>query len=275
MKPFESCPVDTLRQVKGVFTDIDDTLTTNGRMPAEAYAAMESLQKSGIVVVPITGRPAGWCDAIARIWPVDGVVGENGAFYFRYDRENRRMVRYFADTDETRERNRKKLKAVASQILAEVSGASISADQAYRETDLAIDFCEDVPRLSDESVNKIVEIMQRAGVTAKVSSIHVNGWFGEYDKLTMTRIFVRDCLGIDLDSEETAFAFTGDSPNDGPMFVYFSNSVGVANVKDFGDRLSTPPMYVTKNRGGEGFSEVANALLAAAGQSSKASWSRS
>ena len=263
MKPLSSCPPKTLRRIKGVFTDIDDTLTTDGRVPAKTYCAMEMLRSQGVLVVPITGRAAGWCDSIARIWPVDGVVGENGAFYFRYDKDNRRMVRRFADPEEVRRQKADKLKAVAAQILAEVPGAGISADQSYRETDLAIDFCEDVDPLPPESVDKIVAIMQRAGVTAKVSSIHVNGWFGEYDKLTMTRAFAEDCFGFDLHSEEEAFLFTGDSPNDGPMFEYFSNSVGVANVQDFRDRLQSPPTFVTINRGGEGFSEVANAIMAA------------
>lgn len=263
MKLLSSCPPETLRRIKGVFTDIDDTLTTDGRVPARAYCAMEMLRSEGVLVVPITGRPAGWCDAIARIWPVDGVVGENGAFYFRYDKDNRKMIRHFADPEEVRRTNAEKLKDVASQILAEVPGAGISADQSYRETDLAIDFCEDVDPLPPASVDKIVEIMQREGVTAKVSSIHVNGWFGQYDKLTMTRKFTEDCFGIDLHSDEEAFLFTGDSPNDGPMFEYFSNSVGVANVQDFGDRLQSSPTFVTENRGGEGFSEVANTIMAA------------
>lgn len=270
MKAFAHCPPETLRRLKGVFTDIDDTLTTDGRVPAKAYAAMENLQHQGILVVPITGRPAGWCDAIARIWPVDGVVGENGAFYFRYDCENRKMIRHFADSEETRKQNAERLRKVAAQILAEVPGAAISADQGYRETDIAIDFCEDVPALPRESVDKIVEIMQAAGVTAKVSSIHVNGWFGQYDKMTMSRLFSADCLGVDLDAHEAEFLFTGDSPNDGPMFGYFSNSVGVANVRDFEGQLDTPPKYVTVNRGGEGFSEVAERILAAMASAPKA-----
>ena len=263
MRPFEFCSDGELSNIKGVFTDVDDTLTTNGRMPSEAYTAMEDLQSKGILVVPITGRPAGWCDAIARIWPVDGVVGENGAFYFRYDRNERRMIRYFADTEPVRQANRIKLINVAQQIFEQVPGAAFSADQAYRETDLAIDFCEDIPPLSAENVGTIVNIMTENGVTAKVSSIHVNGWFGEYDKLTMTRQFVQQCLGIDLDADETSFIFTGDSPNDGPMFEFFSYSVGVANVKNFSEKLETPPKYVTVNSGGEGFSEVANAIISA------------
>ncbi len=261
MKPVATFPLAARQAILGVFTDIDDTLTTEGRLTAEAYAAMEQLQSAGIAVVPITGRPAGWCDHIARMWPVDGVVGENGAFYFHYDRKARRMARRYVDDDRTRAANRERLLALGQQIITEVPGAGISADQLYRETDLAVDFCEDVAPLSAESIDRIVAILTQAGVTAKVSSIHVNGWFGNYDKLTMTKLFATDCLGVDLDAAEQAFVFTGDSPNDGPMFNFFSNSIGVANVRDFEDRLTNPPTYITDGFGGQGFSEVARLLI--------------
>lgn len=263
MRPLTELPEERRRQVRCVFTDIDDTLTTDGRLRVEAYSSMATLDDAGIAVVPITGRPAGWCDLIARIWPVRGVVGENGAFYFRYDRDNRRMVRYYADSAETRAIKRRKLSAIAEAVLSRVPGSAISADQAYRETDLAIDFREDVPPLSDEKVGEILEIFETNGATAKVSSIHVNGWFGDYDKLTMTRIFAEQCLNTDLEAEPGTFAFVGDSPNDAPMFRFFPVSVGVANVKAFIDQLDPPPAYVTSAPGGAGFAEFATALLAA------------
>ena len=144
-----------------------------------------------------------------------------------------------------------------------VPGAAISADQLYRETDLAIDFGEDVPTLPRSKVNKIVGILEKAGATAKVSSIHVNAWFGTYNKLTMSKHFAADCLEVDLNTCESDFVFSGDSPNDGPMFDFFSNSVGVANVRDFEDFLTVPPTYITKNKGGSGFSELATVLIEA------------
>src|SRR5947209_10850478 len=171
-------PQEVRAGIVAVLCDIDDTLTLHGRLPAIAYTALAELQLAGIKVVPITGRPAGWCDHIARMWPVDGVVGENGALYFRYERERRTMRRRYMDPPESRELSRARLKSVAKDILRAVPGAAIAADQKYRETDLAIDFCEDVPRLGDASVAKIVSIMEAHGLTAKVSSIHVNGWFG-------------------------------------------------------------------------------------------------
>jgi len=262
VKLLSEFPTDDLRCVRCVFTDIDDTLTDDGCLTANAYGAIAALDEAGISVVPITGRPAGWCDLIARLWPVGGVVGENGAFYFHYDRFHRRMERFYADPEPERSTKREKLISIGNRIVDEIPGSAISADQAYRETDLAIDFCEDVFRLSDGQIDRIVSIFQESGATAKVSSIHINGWFGEYDKLSMTRIFAANCLNVDLDKQHEHFIFVGDSPNDAPMFDFFPNSVGVANVWSFKDRLETPPTYITKSRGGGGFSEVAAALIA-------------
>ena len=246
----------------GVFADIDDTLTTDGRLPADAYAALERLHAAGLFVAPITGRPAGWCDMIARFWPVDGVVGENGAFYFAYDRDTRKMIRVFADDDETRAHNRQALAVLGEHILASVPGAAIAADQGYRETDLAIDFCEDVAPLDQDAVAQIVALFEKAGATAKVSSIHVNGWFGTYDKLSMSRRFAKDRLKLDLDHEKHQIVFVGDSPNDAPMFGFFPNACGVANVRDFAGRMAAEPAWIAPSRGGAGFVEVAETILA-------------
>ena len=263
MQPLDRLPDDALARLRGVFADIDDTLTSEGLLTAGAYAALSSLHGAGLLVVPITGRPAGWCDHIARMWPVDAVVGENGAFYFAYDRAGRRLTKRFRDDDATRAANRARLAAVRDRILAEVPGTATASDQSYREADLAIDYCEDVPRLGDAAVDRIVAIMRAAGMTAKVSSIHVNGWFGEYDKLGMTRVLARERFGIDLDAERGRFLFAGDSPNDAPMFAYFPLSVGVANVRRFAARLEHPPAYVTAGEAGAGFAELAARLLAA------------
>jgi HAD superfamily hydrolase (TIGR01484 family) len=261
MRPLEDFAVADRRSIRGLFFDIDDTLTTDGVLHADAYAAIERLQAAGILTVPITGRPAGWCDHIARMWPVDSVVGENGAFYFRYDRAARRMYRRFADDSATRVRNRERLKAIGEEIVGCVPGAAIAADQQYRETDLAIDFCEDVSRLPSSAVQRIAVLMREAGLTAKVSSIHVNGWFGAYDKLTMTRLLMQECHGLDLDRERARFAFVGDSPNDAPAFAYFPHAIGVANVRDFERELDHAPAYVTRARCGEGFCEAADYIL--------------
>lgn len=263
MNDFISFPNDAAKSIKYVLTDIDDTLTNDGYLPALAYSALESLQQSGIKVIPITGRPAGWCDHIARMWPVDGVVGENGAFYFYYDKEEKQMIRRYWRSDEQRKADTILLQNIEQRVLLEVPGCAVSVDQPYREADLAIDFCEDVEPLREEQIRKIVTIFEEAGAVAKVSSIHVNGWFGDYDKLAMTSIFFKEIFNIDLSQINNQVIFTGDSPNDAPMFSYFENSIGVANIKDFAAQLSADekPSWVTEQKGGYGFAEVAKRLV--------------
>lgn len=261
MRPLSDFPAEVAASCVLVLTDIDDTLTTDGRLPASAYSWLERLSAAGLPVVPITGRPAGWCDLIARLWPVAGVVGENGAFYFAYDPSRRVMRRRYLQGEEEREQGRARLAALAEEILREVPGAAVSADQGYRETDLAIDFCEDVPPLPPQSVERVVGLFEAAGATAKVSSIHVNGWFGSYDKLGMTRLLAREVLGLDLDALRERVLYCGDSPNDAPMFAFFPHTCGVANVRDFAGRLPHEPNYVAAERGGAGFGQIAERVL--------------
>ncbi len=254
-------PVSELdaRGVRAVLVDIDDTLTTGGRLTAQAYGALERLHGAGLRVVPVTGRPAGWCDHIARMWPVDAVVGENGAFYFFHS--DHRLHKRFCDDPKTRAQKRARLDAIAARILAAVPGCALASDQAYRETDLAIDYCEDVPPLPLEAASRIADLMRDAGLSAKVSSIHVNGWFGDYDKLATTRRLFAERFGVDLDAANSEVVFAGDSPNDAPLFGFFRNSVGVANVRRFAGLMATAPKYVTRADAGAGFAELAEHLL--------------
>lgn len=247
--------------IRGLFFDIDDTLTTEGRLTAQAYSALERWKAAGKIAVPITGRPAGWCDHIARMWPVDAVIGENGAFYFYYDPAGRKLQKHFLYDEPTRMANRARMAAVRDHILASVPGCALASDQLYREADLAIDFCEDVPALGLAGAERIAALMREAGMTAKISSIHVNGWFGDYDKLGMTRTFARERLGIELEPSGEGFAFAGDSPNDAPMFGFFRNSVGVANVRRYEALLAAKPAFITRGEAGTGFAELVTRLL--------------
>ena len=263
MIPLAEFPLEARRAIRGILADIDDTLTTRGRLHAVAYSALERLREAGLLVIPVTGRPAGWCDHIARMWPVDAVVGENGAFWFRHDATAGKLVKRYVVGEPERHQRAQRLDAIAARILAEVPGSGIASDQPYREADLAIDFCEDVPRLGREEVARIVAIMQSEGLTAKVSSIHVNGWFGGYDKLSTSRLALAEDFGVDLDRDRERFVFAGDSPNDQPMFAFFPNAVGVANVRDMADLMTSLPRYVAPSAGSAGFAELAQALLEA------------
>ena len=263
LTPLAQCPRETLAAIEGVLTDIDETVSTHSQLTAEAYGAMEALKKAGFRVIPVTGRPAGWCDLIARFWPVDAVVGENGAFWMWHDPEAGKLRTRFIQSEADRAAGRRRLETVRADVLREVPGAGIASDQPYRLADLAVDFREDVPPLPLADIARIVSIFERHGAHAKVSSIHVNGWFGDYDKLTTSRSMMRELFGVDLAREAAAYVFSGDSPNDSPMFGYFPNGVGVANVRDFADAMPHLPRWVTRARSGAGFVELAEALIAA------------
>jgi HAD superfamily hydrolase (TIGR01484 family) len=256
IEPLARCSVAALRRIRFVLADIDGTLTTDGRLTAQVYAALEQLTAAGIRVIPITGRPAGWCDQIARLWPVDAVVGENGAFWFRYDAAKRRLAKHYLSGAPQRAR----LATIGKKILSQVPGTALASDQPYREADLAIDYAEDVRPLAMTAADRIARLMAAEGLTAKISSIHVNGWFGDYDKLSTTRKLLRTVYGQRDDEARRGCAFIGDSPNDSPMFRFFPLSVGVANVRDFLDRLPAKPAFVTRRREGAGFVEFAARL---------------
>lgn len=248
-----------MSKIQFLLTDIDDTLTDEGLLGPEAYTALWNLHRSGIKVIPITGRPAGWCEMIARQWPVAGVVGENGGFYFRY--HNKKMLRHFFFDSKTQKENREKLTQIEKEILMKVPGCALASDQFCRLMDLAIDFCEDVPPLPKSEVQKIVDIFHHHGAQAKISSIHVNGWFGNYDKLTMTLRMLAKEFGVGAKEAQDVCAFTGDSPNDEPMFGYFPHSYAVANIQNFLADLRQKPTHIASARGGLGFAEIAARLL--------------
>ncbi|MDA8981000.1 HAD-IIB family hydrolase [Candidatus Thioglobus sp.] len=250
-----------LNEVKIILTDIDDTLTTEGRLKSNAYTALENLSNSGFIVIPVTGRCAGWCDHIARMWPVNGVVGENGAFFFSYDHQSKKMQQTYCQTPKERKENHLALHEIKKTILKNVSGSALASDQDYRHTDLAIDFAEDVATLSSNKIKEIVTIAENAGAIAKVSSIHVNCWIGRHNKLSTSLTTLEQVFGVSNSNIQNEVLFIGDSPNDSMMFDYFNKSVGVANVMDFIKELDKPPKYITLNHSGEGFVELADSLL--------------
>ena len=264
MKPLVEFPAVDFKRIKGVFTDVDDTLTTQGRLSSQVLAAIEDLLAAGIRLVPVTGGPAGWCDHMARAWGVDAVIGEGGAFYFHIDAASGKLIKRFWYDDETRAEKRQLLKAARDSVLAEFPGVSLSSDQPYRELDLAIELKNSRGSpIPDPVRDEIMAVVKRRGMTAKMSSIHINAYFGEYDKLAMAKLLTREMWGEDLEATRNQWLFVGDSTNDAAMFDFFPASVGVANVRHVLDRLYHPPKYVTDQEGGAGFVEVARSLLAA------------
>ncbi|MHA1886999.1 MAG: HAD family hydrolase [Promethearchaeota archaeon] len=263
LQPVNQFSSADIKKIKVVFCDIDDTLTFHGKLLPETYQALWKLKRAGIHVVPITGRCAGWVDQIARMWPVSGVVGENGALYTYIDHSKKpsKLIMKFYQKPEDIKQNRKKFELIKQEIFSQIPTLAVASDQPYRLFDLAIDFCEDVPPHNKEQIRKIEEIFHKYGATTKVSSIHVNGWFGDFNKLKMTKRLSKELLGIDLDLYPDWGLFVGDSPNDQPMFKFFPNSIGVANIMRFKDEITHLPAYITQQEAGKGFVEMVKLLL--------------
>jgi len=251
------------RGIRGVLTDLDDTLSTDGRLDPRAFAAMERLQAAGLRVVPVTGRSAGWCDHFVRMWPVDAVIGETGAFYML--REGGAVHTVFAPDAAALEAARTRRDAIAAEVLREVPEAALAGDQPYRLVDLAIDIAEAVPPLAAPRIARIVELLHAQGMHAQPSSIHVNAWFGEFDKGRTAARLLAEVFGDADDAARERWVCVGDAPNDAPLFATFRNSVGVANIAERIDRMPVLPAWITQAPSGAGFAELAAHLLAARG----------
>ena len=241
--------------VIGVLTDLDDTLTTAGAITPEALQALAQLKAAGLHVIAITGRPMGWSEQFARDWPIDAIVAENGAVALF--RAGGALTIEYAQDDATRLHNAQRLRDVAERVLREVPGATLAADSAGRVTDIAVDHAE-FAHLSPAQIAVVGAVMRDAGMTATVSSIHINGWFGEHTKLSGARWIAQRLLAHDLDPQR--WVYVGDSTNDQLMFGYFPHSVGVANLRNFADALTVWPAYITEGARGAGFAEVARTL---------------
>jgi HAD superfamily hydrolase (TIGR01484 family) len=260
MRPLAEWPAAERAGIVGVLTDIDDTLTTEGAITADALAALAALRDAGLHVVPITGRPVGWSEPFARAWPVDAIVAENGAVALRHAGEALRKL--YVQDSEVRAANFARMQQVAQRIVAEVPGAMLSQDSPGRETDIAIDHSE-FTHLPQALIDRVLAVMREEGMNATVSSIHINGWYGDHNKLSGARWVVRELLGRELDEELERWVYVGDSTNDVLMFEHFPHSVGVANIARFADQLAHAPRWVTVGERGKGFAEVVEAILAA------------
>jgi HAD superfamily hydrolase (TIGR01484 family) len=281
VKPLHEWPLSERRGIVGVFTDIDDTLTTEGVITADAMQALSDLKKAGLVVIPITGRHSGWCAPLALgdaargldPWPVNAVVAENGAVAFAWKVLSEKglqrpssmrepLSKLYQQDAATRAANALRMQQIAAQVLHEVPGAILAKDEGGRETDVAFDYNETV-HLGPAQVAHIVGLLQQAGMHTTVSSIHIHGCFGNFNKWIGACWIVRELFGRDLAQELERWVFVGDSGNDQAMFSHFTHSVGVANIRRFEAALAHLPPYITPSERGAGFAEVARAILQA------------
>lgn len=281
MQALATLPAGAWAGIAGIFTDVDDTLTTDGAVPPPVLQALAELAAAGLVVIPITGRPVGWSEPFARAWPVRAIVAENGAVLLQRapadaapDGGNKveigsepasilgnQLLKTYQTSPPERAAHLRRLQAVAARVLREVPGATLARDSAGRETDIAIDHSE-FAHLGPAQIDAVLRILRSEGLNASVSSIHINAWIGDHDKWRGACWAARTLLGIDLAAQIGRWVYVGDSTNDQVMFQHFTHSVGVANIRRFEAQLRHQPRYITRGERGAGFAEVARALLA-------------
>ena len=257
-------PLATWRPTKriiGVLTDIDDTLTTDGAITPDASQALARLQAAGLKVIPVTGRPVGWSVPFAQSWPVDAIVAENGAVGLIHT-PGQALRKIYQQSATERAHNLARMQAVSQRVLKEVPASRLAQDSAGRETDIAIDHSE-FSHLPQTAIDDVLRVLRSEGMTATVSSIHINAWFGAHNKLEGARWIVRELWGRDLDAEIDQWVYVGDSTNDQVMFAHCVNSVGVANIRLFEAQLTHPPQFITRGERGAGFAELTRHLLGA------------
>lgn len=252
--------------------DLDDTLTTDGELPCAVISKLYELQSLGHKVVMVTGRPASWALPFVKTLCFDAVIAENGAFLCFW--KNGKVMRKLAEEPVLRfwttsgylpyadfllegqgEDLKKKQLDVQRAVFEKFPQMTLASDQPFRTFDLAIDFAESVnpPRPLVEA-RQVKAIFESYGAVAKVSSIHVNGWWGAFDKsqgLTGLLSLVSWSLYFD------DVIYFGDSPNDAPLFDVAQVSVGVANLKAFdADNSWKRPKFLTSKKSSEGVLEA-------------------
>jgi HAD superfamily hydrolase (TIGR01484 family) len=272
MKPVSCLTAEEAKGVRYILMDIDDTLTREGKLLSSSYSALWQLKEAGLAVIPVTGRPAGWCDLIAREWPVDGVIGENGALVFWEERDKGEIT----DRDKISQRlpvlktefhpnavrnDHPVLKRIKERTLDEFPELRLAKDQFARLFDLALDFAEEEPVLPLSVAERVKAIAEEEGATAKISSIHVNVWMGNYNKLSMAEYFLAKRFRWEAGRDDRDVVFVGDSPNDEPMFARFPLACAVANVRRYEPFLKKLPAYVAEKECGDGFAEIAAIIL--------------
>lgn len=257
-----------VQNVAGLFTDVDDTLTREGKLSAQTYQALWDLKDAGIPVVPVTGRSYGWAHMMLSQWPVPAVITESGGAYLSrqpstlHGKPGALRIEYF-DAPESVARQRDSLMQLCSGILKAHPGLRFASDNALRQVDVAIDYCEEVPPVPMNEVQAVISQIRAAGFQARNSTVHINAWHGQFDKGPMALRYLEQCAGLNAIQAQASWMFVGDAPNDASMFELFPRSVAVANIAGFLPAMPhNRPARITKASFGEGFIELARLLLA-------------
>jgi HAD superfamily hydrolase (TIGR01484 family) len=259
MRPLAQLDPAVVRRLEGVAFDLDDTVLTHGVLTLPAYHAMWSLAGAGLRLLAVTGRPAGWGDLLARQWPVEAVIAENGALAIV--RVGRNVAHVDPHGGAEREGRRARLRALVDDARAKVPDAVTTDDAWARVSDVTWDIAE-ARTLPETSIAELVALAERYGARTSRSSVHLHATFDGADKATGVFGYL-SAKGEDEGAARGRWLFVGDSGNDAACFAAFHATVGVANVRAHLGALTVPPRWVTRAPMGDGFAELASALLAA------------
>ncbi len=262
MNPLKNCPAAELRGIRGLLTDIDDTLTTNGRLTAEVLSALESLGQAGLRLIAVTGRPTYWAQPLLRLCDFDAVIAENGASAFWLDDKGMQQAWFYADAS-TRILHRHALESLALRLRDRFPAIPVADDAPQRVGDLTFDIGEQVEPLAQHLVDEAAAFVRKEGFFATSSSIHLHASVAEFSKQATTQRILADVFGVADADARRDYVFIGDSGNDATMFAHYPLSIGVANVARHVSRLSRPPAYIAEQAYGAGFVEAAQAILKA------------
>jgi HAD superfamily hydrolase (TIGR01484 family) len=258
VKPLSALGAEEASRLRGLLFDLDDTLLSHGLLTRPAYDALWNLHEAGLSLVAVTGRPSGWGELLARQWPIAGCVTENGAVH--WVREGRAMARRDACQGEERRSRQARLAELVARVRQIVPEAQLTEDAGARVSDVTWDVGE-VVTLPSDRVGLIVREIERAGARSTQSSVHLHATFDSDDKATGAIRFLSHELKEDASLAVSRYAFVGDSGNDAACFAAFRTTFGVANVRASVGRLSLPPRYVASRPMGDGFAEIAAAIL--------------
>jgi len=257
MSPLSEFHLPETGQFRYIFTDVDDTITTHGASLPQTYQAICDLSDLGYKIIPVTGGPAGWCDCILRMWPVCAVIGESGAFYMFKDTNNQQIRTRHLTPQAMRQKYSLGITELKQDIFNSFPHIRLASDQFCRLYDLAIELSS---LTSETQLNEIKVFLENRGLTIKTSSIHLNAFWGDWDKLSTTKLMAQELWNKKLEEINDHCLFIGDSLNDEPMFAFFNHSFGVANVAAHLGKLKHKPKWVTPSVGGGGFVEFAKAV---------------
>jgi hydroxymethylpyrimidine pyrophosphatase-like HAD family hydrolase len=267
MKNLSALDPATAKRITGLFFDLDDTVLTHGLLERAAFEAIWNLHDAGLKLVAVTGRPSGWAEVLVRQWPIDGAVTENGAVFVVRSPDGKGIDLIFDGPKHEVDARRARLDALVALVRDQMPHVQLSDDTHARRSDVAWDIGERV-RLPPEEIASLAKLVIEAGARTTRSTVHLHATFERDDKASGAVRFVRDRFHEDPGSVVGGlWAFAGDSPNDAACFAALTTTFGVANVTKFISKMSVPPRYVASKERGQGFAEIAQAILTARGGS--------